>query len=179
MNIDAIEALLAEHGDEEMLALVVAADSDGWGDIYEYLRIGYAEGLNHGGLWECECCGEPVEDPAHPDCEVGCHILADGSGCGDTILCDECYAAAKAARAKIVVTNECDGDGEVIGTSDDDSALTDEEKTLAAYLDRAQSGNARNARSFIAGYPRDERPRLHRYQDQIEVDAANRGKARS
>lgn len=176
MDTVKIAALLAMHGDDAMMPLVVAADDLGWGDIYEYLRIGYERGLSSGGLWRCEHCGEPVEDPAHPDHEVGCHILDDGSGCGDIILCDECYEAAVAARKKIVVETFEDADSGLEITEQDDSALTDDEKALAAYIEDNQSGNARNARSLIAGYPRNERRQLHRYQDQIDADAAKRGK---
>lgn len=176
MDTAKIAALLEEHGDGAMMPLVVAADEAGWGDVYEYLRIGYEDGLSRGGLWQCEHCGCALEDPAHPHHETGCHILDDGTGCGDTILCDECYDTAKAARAKIVVQDEYDGDGEVAGASDDDSALTTEEKTLASYLAKNQEGNARIARSMIGDYPREERRQLHRYQDQIDADAAKRGK---
>ena len=182
MDTIKIAALLAKHGDESMMPLVESADAAGWGDVYEYLRIGYSIGLNGGGLWQCEHCHQPIEDPAHPDSEVGCHILDDESGCGNTILCDECYEAAVAARKKIVVTEirECDisdsDEQTVIGTKEDDSALTADEKTLAAYLDAHQTGISRNARSHIAGYPRGERWQLHRYQDQIDADAAKRGK---
>ncbi|MBX3435558.1 MAG: hypothetical protein KF847_19750 [Pirellulales bacterium] len=173
MNTDSIKSLLAQHGDERMEDFV-AAECGGWGDILEYLRIGYEAGLQQGGVWECEHCRAAVEDPAHPDYGGETHILDDGSGCGDTIICEACYQAAKEARAKIVV--ECDAEGNVIGTLDDDSSLTDEEKTLAAYLQRNQEGNARNARSMIGEYPRGERRQLHRYQDQIDADARRRGK---
>lgn len=170
-----IKALLVQHGDDDLLPLAIEADEHGWGDIFEYLRLGYAEGLPHGGLWQCEHCGCPVEDPAHPDHGEGCCILADGEG-GDTKLCNECYDEAKAARAKVVLTEEIDEEGERIGMSEDDSALTDDEKTLARYLDKNDEGNARNARANIGMYPRNKRYQLYRYQDKI--DAANRAKGK-
>lgn len=171
-----IVALLADHGDVEKLPLVLAAIEAHWGDVHEYLRVGYAAGLDCGGLWQCEHCGDPVEDPAHPCCNVGCHMLDDGSGVGDAILCEVCYEAALDARRKIVVEDVTDDDGEVVSTHEDDSALTDGEQTLAGYLNRDDDGRSRRDRSHIASYPRDERGQLHRYQEQIDASRARRGK---
>ena len=168
--MDRIESILASHGDEDLIALVRAAEAAGWDNMLAYLRTGYAAGLTHGGLLACSHCGEPVEDPAHPGSNVGCHLLDDSSGCGAVTLCDECYGQALAARAKIVVS-----EGEE-GTVEDDSALTDREKALAGILDRHDEGVSRNARAIIASHPRDERRQLHRYQALIDAAAARRGK---
>lgn len=176
MDTEKIQDLLREHGDADLFTLAAAADQDGWGNIYEYLRAGFEAGLDHGGLWLCDHCGSPVEDPSHPDAEEGCHILDDGTGCGDTILCDECHCEAVAARAKIKIEKFEDVDtGDQI-TEEDDSALTDDEKVMAAYLDTHDAGTARHARSFISMYPRSERRDLHRYQDQIDAERSARGK---
>jgi hypothetical protein len=127
--------------------------------------------------WECDCCGDAVEDPSHADSETGCHILDDGTGCGDIRLCDECYAEAVAARAKIVVSRfEDAATGDEI-TVEDDSALTDDERVMAAYLEAHDRGTAANARSFIALAPRDERRDMHRRRDQIDAAKARRGKS--
>jgi hypothetical protein len=89
------------------------------------------------------------------------------------VLCQKCYGEAVEARKKIVV--EDDGEGNEV---EDDSALSDEERELAAYIATGIEGACRQSRELISGYPRDERRQLHRYQDQIDRDRRNSGKSR-
>lgn len=119
-----IEKILADNHDltATMIARCEKATAY-FGDLAAYLTAGYAEDLDSGGLWECDHCGEVVEDPAHPDCGEPAVILHD-----DTILCHDCYSAAIEAAAKIVVH---DDDG---CNYEDVSALTDEEQLLASYI---------------------------------------------
>lgn len=159
-----------------LLDLAEHAEAEGWGDVVEYLRVGFEAGLGDGGLWQCDHCLMPTEDPAHPHATEGCICLADASGTGGVVLCHDCHAAAAGARKKIVVTEVTDDYDNVVGTEEDDSALTDDERRLAAYLDAADEGVARQSREIIGSYPRNERRQLHRYQDQIDAKRRTRGK---
>lgn len=145
----------------------IDADADGW----ECLDVFADEAMEvHGelhGFCYCTHCDAPLVDAS---ISIGCEREAIHL-CGDITLCAECYEAAKEARKKIVIVD--DGDCE----HEDDSALSDSERELAGYLDRAEQALNRIQRGLIGSYPRDERRQLHRYQDAIEADRSRAGKA--
>jgi hypothetical protein len=123
------------------------------------------------GLWRCDACDCPLLDPAVSGA-AGCTDESEAVMLyGDITLCRECHDAAQTARAKIVVIEDDEA-----GVAEDDSALTDDERTMAAYLSRAESARNYADRGLIGGYPRDEQRQLHRYQDQIEADRFRSGK---
>ena len=153
------------YGVDHYLPLLRDAD---FGDVVKWVREAVDGGMGVG-MFRCEHCGVVCEDPAHPSAMEGCALLNDESGTDTICLCNECHDAAVAARAKIVVNDFEDDDGNEF-VEEDDSALTDDERSLAAFLDKASKGSSRQARDIIGMYPRDERRDLHRYQDQIDAD---------
>ena len=149
----------------------VDAKKAGWydlGGIVEDARRIHGE---IAGLWRCEHCDACVVDPCVADgCEGEAVLIYSDDGFSTVVLCRECHGAAEAAREKIVV-DEIDGDD-----AEDWSALSEDEATMADYLERADQGRARQSRDLIRDYPRDERRDLHGYQDDIDDERSRAGK---
>lgn len=126
------------------------------------------------GLWRCDACDGCCLDVA---VSAGCDVSEEAEAVllvGDTILCHNCHEEAVEARKKIIVHTVRDGDHTAY--EEDESRLTEEEQSLAAYLDRAESAANRQERELISGYPRDERAQLHRYADSNATDRFLSGK---
>lgn len=157
-----------------------AAKRHGWrglGDLYESARRVHGEVdidcISSSGFWYCDNCSVPLIDVCvYDDVDGNPVCLYSRDGLGTVYLCQECHEAAVEARAKIVVGT----DDEAGGTWEDDSALTDEERRLAGYLDAADAGESRICREIIRSYPRDEQMQLRRYQDRIDADRRRAGK---
>lgn len=159
----------------EIKEWIADAEEAGWTSIDEIVKATITvHGERGNGLSRCQCCNSPVADPCVCD-DGGCYLLTAKDGIDTVILCTDCYEKAVEARAKILV-HEYEEDGCEF-CEEDDSALTDEERELASYLDEADEGRSRQARDLIGGYPRDERRDLHRYQDAIDRERSSRGKS--
>lgn len=173
------------HGDHDharALKWYLAAKAEGWDGLRDILRAAKRVNGELSGLWHCEHCGMPTLDVcvgSEADCSDAsiAEVLS-----GDIVLCRECYDEAVAARKKIIVSEEVmdiDEDGEEITeTQEDESALTDDERMLACYLDRAEKHRNFEDHDLIRNYPRHERRQLHGYQDQIEKDRHSSGKTK-
>jgi hypothetical protein len=166
--------------------LLIDAAASGWTGLEDVATEAVNLDLGRCGLSRCEHCGRVVADAALGDYDDETAWYTDSDGIGLFALCGECDEKAHAARKKIVVVDEPeeteidDGNEFVCGggiSSEDTSALSDEEEELAGYLDRRDAGHARQSREIIHGYPRDERRDLHRYQDQIDAERSRAGKS--
>jgi hypothetical protein len=147
------------------------ATEAGWDGLEEIREAAIRVHGELAGFWRCDSCDCPLLDPAVSG-EAGSTDESEAVMLyGDITLCHECHEAAQEARAKITVIED-----EEAGVIEDDSAMTDEERMMAAYLDRAESARNYADRTLVGGYPRDERRQLHRYQDQIEADRFRSGK---
>jgi hypothetical protein len=143
----------------DILIRMNQAHEEGMIGITTIVEAGLEAGLYDAGLWICAGCGRVTIDPA-TGYGSETRILAD-----DTILCGTCHVQAREARAKIVVSEDDEGNFE-----EDDSALTSRQRHLACMLDNAVEARNRQDRELIRMYPRYERAQLHRYQDDIDHD---------
>lgn len=163
---DATLLKLIECEDHRVQEWFREAAANGWGGLDEIAESAVRVHGELDGFWRCDACAGCVVDVAVFDGDGTAVMLS-----GDITLCEECHEAAKEAREKITIEDDEDG------VREDDSVLTEDEKVLAGFLDRAESARNHQERELIHGYPRDERRQLHGYQDQIEADRFRSGKA--
>lgn len=159
MENDTIIALI--EADDEVREWLIAAAEQGWGSLDDLCETAVRVHGEITGMHRCGCCDDCVAD-------VSLELDEDSTAIpvADDYLCRDCYAAANAARQKIVVTIDEDG-----RESEDRSALTPAEAILAGYLDSADEDESRQERGIAASYPRGERGQVMRY---AALDARDR-----